>query len=466
LDEAHYTFTGSEVDHVTLDMSTRDYNAPDIRRLVADKAPNLTINIQGAIPEPLMVSCFMWCGLLIQAGILAFNAIGVYYLSWLRAGRVVAPYGYPIWACGTISITIGVSICARVVQNSTLTVILDPVKTYLPDSLNLRLIRFQKKIPELKFPAYLILDERENPSVKVSRRKVDSKTPKKDNSAPEPSFATTFGTFLTLAGFICQNIGTRELHWSAAVLQLGGTLRAIILRALLRRFVGNKPDPYPIPLQEAGETSQIVSYLEGEKCCMLIETAYYSRDFGYIYPDNKRSFSFAQVAASLSKGGERLYWPQIERMINIQLVLARHEPDLEDIVSITSNLCNAMIQVLTTIKAARISFHHLMLLKDNESGFETVQPTTISFSLSVVDYGNEEILDSSNFCNYPPNMQARDKIQAMLSLSYNESHKETFGRFSKYDVFERIIGHGSKRGEGYLVKKKAHGNRKMAWRGI
>jgi hypothetical protein len=70
--------------------------------------------------------CF---GLLIQAAVIAINAIAVYRWHWLRAGRVVASYGYPVWASGTIGITLEVSICARVVEGSATKYTLAPVSS-------------------------------------------------------------------------------------------------------------------------------------------------------------------------------------------------------------------------------------------------------------------------------------------------------------------------------------------------
>jgi hypothetical protein len=51
----------------------------------------------------------------------------------------------------------------------------------------------------------------------------------KETSAKRRASITTVGTALALSGFICQNIGTRELHYSAGLLQLGATLLSTVL---------------------------------------------------------------------------------------------------------------------------------------------------------------------------------------------------------------------------------------------
>jgi hypothetical protein len=82
---------------------------------VVKKSPNLTLNVKNAVPETWKVRSIMGIGLLVQIGVLVFNAIAVYYWRWLRAGSAISSYGYPIWAIGTVSLILGVpciNLCA------------------------------------------------------------------------------------------------------------------------------------------------------------------------------------------------------------------------------------------------------------------------------------------------------------------------------------------------------------------
>jgi hypothetical protein len=76
------------------------------------------------------------------------------------------------------------------------------------------------------------------------------------------AIATAFGALITVLGFILQNIGTRELHWSAGVAQLLSTLVMVVIRALVRRHVGNPPDPAK-PLAPGYEAAQMVLIING-----------------------------------------------------------------------------------------------------------------------------------------------------------------------------------------------------------
>ena len=55
------------------------------------------------------------------------------------------------------------------------------------------------------------------------------------------AFTTLLGTGFALSGFILQNLGTRELHFSASIAQLIATLALTILRSWVRRNVGIPP---------------------------------------------------------------------------------------------------------------------------------------------------------------------------------------------------------------------------------
>ncbi|PMD34990.1 hypothetical protein L207DRAFT_436420, partial [Hyaloscypha variabilis F] len=199
------------------------------------RAPNLTLNIDKTVPEPGKVLLCLGIGLLIQAAVIIVNATVVYYLRWPRAGSAVAAYGYPTWIVGTLCISLGVSMCARVVQHSTDKYTLGPKPKVSKDGL--RVIRLQKRIETSDIPAFAIFQNETNYRIRMSLRVANLDL---------ASTRTAIGALLTLTGFICQNIGTRELHWSAGILQLGATLLLAVIRALLRGNVGENPKPSPV----------------------------------------------------------------------------------------------------------------------------------------------------------------------------------------------------------------------------
>lgn len=128
--------------------------------------PNLTFNTLHETPDPkrlIMVAIF---GFLFQAGVMAFNALAVYFWQWPRSRTVVPPWAFPLWAAGTVAITIGVWFCGWVVQSSTRREIL------IQDSSDrkLQIIFMQQKLEKENIPAFSIEPSVSSKAVVFSRR--------------------------------------------------------------------------------------------------------------------------------------------------------------------------------------------------------------------------------------------------------------------------------------------------------
>jgi hypothetical protein len=345
----------------------RGLSADEAESVVYKKAPNMTLNIGTAIPPTTDAFYFMCLGLFVQVLVAVINGLAVYRWRWLRAGRVVASYGYPVWAVGTCSITVGVALCARVVQGSTTEYRLDPI--VLQESL--RVLRIQSKIPSLSLPAYAILDAEGNQTVRMTKR--NDWPPTRGNKAERESrlILTVVGTCLTLGGFVCQNVGTRELHFSAGLLQLGATLILAALRGWLRRNVGDSPDPEPMRLSESFGASHVASILEDSGCCMLSETMSKSDSTfhragieEHLKEDilKKKSIPNSERPQNVHED-DFCQVQQVYRMLNSQSELSNFEPDSDEVVKLASNLCAAFERTIGVFKKEL----------DESSDFEWIQ---------------------------------------------------------------------------------------------
>lgn len=191
-------------------------------RLLRKKAPNLTINTPNALADFMYIWISVAVGIMIQGLVFFFNAYIAYDKKWLRAGAQLATYGFPLWASGTLSIIIGLSICGHAIEN---------VTSRRPDT-ECRVVRFQKAVPSMNLPAYAFLHR--DSQVLVSQRTLlfgktsitdsgekwqDITTDLSLRGKDRMAFTTLLGTGFSLAGFILQNLGTRELHFSASVAQ-------------------------------------------------------------------------------------------------------------------------------------------------------------------------------------------------------------------------------------------------------
>ena len=132
--------------------------------------------------------------------------------------------------------TLGIVLCGRVVEGCTEEVTAEPIET----AHAFGVVRLQKANASQNRPAFAIFNDLTNPSVRISkwtirlsqrRRKQDEKhlvksrakaaktwnkshdgNENKNNDAFSAAIQTLIGAILTLSGFVCQNIGTRELH--------------------------------------------------------------------------------------------------------------------------------------------------------------------------------------------------------------------------------------------------------------
>lgn len=214
-----------------------------VHHLLKVFSPNLTTNLDGAVPNQWMVVIFSFVGLLAQGVVMAINAIAVYHWKWARAGKAIGNYGYPTWATGTAVITIGTCIWGWVVESSSWKISLTGPSSKSGE-MKPQIVLFQKKISELNTPAYAIMPTQPGGQFRISKRVWPPSPNGIQNThtrreAVKRSILTIVGASITLIGFVCQNIGTRELHWPAGILQLGLTLLLTIARAWLRRRVGD-----------------------------------------------------------------------------------------------------------------------------------------------------------------------------------------------------------------------------------
>ncbi|KAI1742809.1 hypothetical protein F4680DRAFT_411795 [Xylaria scruposa] len=215
---------------------------------ISDKVPpNLTLNMLGTIPSQSTALVLTIIGLLVQTVVIIINGLIVYHWQLLRGRYRVAPWGYPTWLAGTVAMGLGSSMCGFVVQSSCCQVVVRPTKH---DAKQMRIIYFQSAIAETETPPYAIehIGPRGN-NILLSWRifPLASNTEHILTSAQRAtkdwirSLLTVVGVFLCFGGLIAQNFGTRELHWSAAVIQLGATVVVTLLRSWLRQGLGTSP---------------------------------------------------------------------------------------------------------------------------------------------------------------------------------------------------------------------------------
>jgi hypothetical protein len=358
----------------------------------------MTLNNDGVVPDRWTVIAFTLVGLLVQVAVMVINALVVYRLRWLRAGKIVAPYGYPTWAVGTATIAIGSCICGWVIESSSW-------KLYLRRPENTKAIFFQKAISELNIPPYMIEQTRPGGVFILSRRQWpptselsfrwhdDFSGEARKREFRKREILTMLGAGLTLCGFVCQNIGTRELHWSAGLLQLGATLILTLLRACLRRKVGDSLEKAAniTELERGFEACDFATRITQYNCYMPLFSplSLYGREKIYPLPEGMGftdigiPMTACSLVADLIKKGPS-YSGIISDLLKTQDLIAEYEPALDEVVKIATSCFMAMKEVLSTVckdgKSLRQLGDFIYLVLTPQSQDEILGIDTIGFS--------------------------------------------------------------------------------------
>ncbi|KAL9078185.1 MAG: hypothetical protein Q9157_002908 [Trypethelium eluteriae] len=355
---------------------------------VAEKAPNLIMNVPKAIPTRSSIWIWAFIGLLVQSVVFIVNGLGVYYYHWPRSTYKAAPYAFPVWAVGTISITIGVCICAKVIEINTDEHTIRPTETVEDGQSAPRpkfhVVRLQKAIDAMKLPSFAIYNAFDDPEVHISQRGIFP-SGRAENSRGYQTLAawTVIGSFFALSGFILQNIGIRELHWSAAVAQLVATLILALIRAWIRRHVSDAPVV----------TKKLCAGFEAaELACDL-----YHADYLMIYGGNIRFHSFLRpleevsvsvaddpppkdkalkshgikephlldksVDAGMDISLHKIGLTAVQRVFQSQSVLVEVQPDMFKTKEVAEHIYDAAVEILKLLSITSIPWNQRVFFK-------------------------------------------------------------------------------------------------------
>ncbi|KAI8632861.1 hypothetical protein F5Y19DRAFT_332212 [Xylariaceae sp. FL1651] len=334
-------------------------------------SPNLTTNIDGAVPSRFTVICFACLALLIQALVMVINALVFYRWRWLRAGKLVAPYGYPVWAAGTVSIALGSCICGWIIESNCWKISVlpeNPADDFSRDGEELQFILLQKKIPDSSIPAYKLAPIRRGGLLRLTRRRFPPLDKDLDLGDQQRKIlreiVTAIGVILALGGFITQNVGTRELHWSAGILQLGATLINTALRAWLRRRVGDPPmtgdDSEIYELKCGSEACELAAQITSYSCSLLIA----SRNH-YRYDPSMARDAIEAAEKSEMLDAEKI----ISSVLKTQAILADWEADDPSVVEIATACVRAMHEIASLVSLDK---HDPIYLRNLFSLFDIV----------------------------------------------------------------------------------------------
>jgi hypothetical protein len=269
--------------------------------------PNLALNIHQALASSREIWMFAILGIVMQAVALVIPAVMTYHWKEKKDDKNVQGYAYPVFLAGSCAVIIGIALCSHIIEATTVEQHFRPKEpdtietifrlqvacnmgdqefgTYVmmnePGDDNIRTSRFRTKAPRDDPETGVIMvsgsttTKRQyattateaadsaasnvSPSVATHNsrdasgpRKPSAESIKRRISKTSPAtkadkfqmFFTICAIALCFAGFVCQFVGLRALHWSATIIQLGVTLFMTGVRAWVRRGISRKPNVF------------------------------------------------------------------------------------------------------------------------------------------------------------------------------------------------------------------------------
>ena len=231
-------------------------------------APNITLNVRGAISSEWELRALVIFGFIMQTMVFAMSALATYRWQWTGGSQMLSTYGYPCFIVGSIALSGGLVACSRVIQGSTIVEELVPFEAR-SEAAHYQPLRIQKActVDDKHFPSFAIFNAPEEPAIRTSRK-----------NGENYSVVTAVSAAVTIAGFICQFIGLRALHWSVAIMQLVAMIVMTCARALVRRGLAYQPRCEELPI--GNEAAGLAYVLAGMKSWEFVTGAHSEQDVG------------------------------------------------------------------------------------------------------------------------------------------------------------------------------------------
>ena len=219
------------------------------RRPGSEGGPNIGLNLSSQPVSGAELACFAWTSLVLQAGVIVFAGTGAYLPTWKKKfekdGKGYEKHAFPLMACGTVALVVGMFICCHIVERSTTEdtwVIKRQDNEVIPDEPEsrdkVRVAWLQKggEVNDQHFKSYILRRGKESSGdqlrVRTSHREISSRG--------RPGL-TIFAVTISLTGFVMQFVGLRGMAWQVTIAQLAATGAMTVIRARARRNLVHKP---------------------------------------------------------------------------------------------------------------------------------------------------------------------------------------------------------------------------------
>lgn len=218
---------GSDTNSVTDAIADTSLD-PEVEALwTRQNPPNLSLNFNTRPLDKRFSMAFALLGIFLQAGVLVFAAMVQYILRWSKNGQPIAAYAFPVVLAGTLSLAVGIFLCAQAIETST-----DEI-TWIPTN-----SKDRKTVVWLQQGGQTISDRLFG---SFAGKSLDSKvrTSRRSRETRSRSTLVTVAAIASFIGFVAQFIGLRATHSSVIMTQLGVVFVMTTLRSCTRVKRGN-----------------------------------------------------------------------------------------------------------------------------------------------------------------------------------------------------------------------------------
>ena len=215
---------------------------------LTNQPPNLTLNVHGALPGVGELWAFAMVGIALQFVAVAIPALMTYYWGKPKDTKAVEDYAYPTFLLGTCLLVVSMALCSYIIEATTVEQVFIPTEKY--EVKKIFRLQLQQNMGDQPFRAYVILNHPEDLKIRTSRydpEETDQSLSHGSGKAETQGLMVIIAVVSCLAGFVCQFVGLRALHWSATVIQLGITLLMTCIRVWIRRGISNQPITFQLP---------------------------------------------------------------------------------------------------------------------------------------------------------------------------------------------------------------------------
>jgi hypothetical protein len=209
------------------------------------------LHVPNSVVPPWELWTFAVFGVLVQSAVLILSGFTIYRWHFQKSGAVVSNYSYPCFLAGTVALSAGLLICARIIQGSTENtnfVLAKPTIRGVPDAVfpensilhraPYQIVRIQRWAEQEAY-SWAIFNHGSDGILRTSRSR-----------GPRYKRMSALGSFLAVMGYLAQYLGSRGLPWSTTIMQLVATVMMAAARAYVRRGLANEPLAFNIGLKD------------------------------------------------------------------------------------------------------------------------------------------------------------------------------------------------------------------------